>query len=696
MAFEPSKITREHVWAAVKKIEEEKIPLWPSTRWEVIINDRAYPPKEIMRYAHELMNGEYIWTKSGGEPTNSYLAKMGFKINHITNTNPIRTIFEKLKVAISADEKLIFKKQKYDDQNDKYWIWFGDQQGLIGKDDAHYEVLWEKDLISVDLHFEGTSKSKRRFQTLIEGLQDPLQSIPWQKYQSIRYGTGIPLSANEFKTLIEEELIALLKNQLYFLDSTIGSKVRVILDPTNKKELSKRENMELPLNQILYGPPGTGKTFNSINKALEILGENLEGKTREEIKAEFDKKAEEGQIIFTTFHQSMSYEDFIEGIKPQKPLATDTFVKYEVQEGILKKISEQAQSNFENSQVENQEKIPFEQAFERLKEDWELNNEIKFPLKTEGYDYTIIGFTNTSIQFKKASGGTSHTLSINTLKELYYGKEYNFKQGVGIYYPAILSKINEYSEGNKFKTKLKNFVLIIDEINRGNVSQIFGELITLIEEDKRMGKAEALKLTLPYSKNKFSVPPNLYLIGTMNTADRSVEALDIALRRRFSFIEMPPDPQLIISEGKLKDKNGVCEGINLSQLLRTINTRIEKLLDRDHQIGHSYFLSVGSLNDLKLAFQNKIIPLLQEYFFGDYGKIGLVLGKGFVQRKEAVREQNTFADFDYEDSGDFETRPIFEIVDYTKENLRSIKIGEKTVEMDMIKAVKLLMKQDIE
>ena len=188
------------------------------------------------------------------------------------------------------------------------------------------------------------------------------------------------------------------------------------------------------------------------------------------------------------------------------------------------------------------------------------------------------------------------------------------------------------SKRNDDKTKKKqNFVLIIDEINRGNVSQIFGELITLVEEDKRLGTDEALEVTLPYSKEKFGVPPNLFIIGTMNTADRSVEAIDTALRRRFSFEEMPPKPELVAIEGKLKSQNGFLDNIDLPLLLNTLNKRIEKLLDKDHQIGHSYFMSVLSFKDLKSTFQNKIIPLLQEYFFGDYGKIGLVLGKDFFE-----------------------------------------------------------------
>jgi 5-methylcytosine-specific restriction protein B len=202
------------------------------------------------------------------------------------------------------------------------------------------------------------------------------------------------------------------------------------------------------------------------------------------------------------------------------------------------------------------------------------------------------------------------------------------------------------------ENKKKNFVLIIDEINRGNVSQIFGELITLIEEDKRAGKHEALQVVLPYSKEPFSVPSNLYIVGTMNTADRSVEAIDTALRRRFSFIEMPPLPDLIDEK--------TADGIKLREILTTINSRLEILLDKDHLIGHSYFIHVKSASDLQSVFHDNIIPLLQEYFYGDYGKIGLVLGVGFFD--EPITSNKTpFAKFhDYDASG-LEERQIFKL-----------------------------------
>ncbi|WP_019670783.1 McrB family protein [Eudoraea adriatica] len=202
------------------------------------------------------------------------------------------------------------------------------------------------------------------------------------------------------------------------------------------------------------------------------------------------------------------------------------------------------------------------------------------------------------------------------------------------------------------------YAIFIDEINRGNIAQIFGELITLIEKDKRWGADNQLSTLLPYSKKVFRVPKNLDIYGTMNTADRSVEALDTALRRRFSFEEVMPDPEKLIGKS--------VGGIDLKELLTVMNERIELLVDRDHTIGHSYFLEISNQQELVDAFNNKVIPLLQEYFYGDFGKIGLVLGKGFIQKKD--NKKIKFADFQYENEDDFKN-DTYTLVKITEDNI---------------------------
>ena len=428
-----------------------------------------------------------------------------------------------------------------------------------------------------------------------------------------------------------------------------NTQFEVEVTPSTSGNLSRLMNR--PLNQILFGPPGTGKTYNTINKALEIIGENINGKSRQEIKAIFDAKMQEGQIVFTTFHQSMSYEDFIEGIKPE---TIDNKVIYNIKNGIFKNLCLTAKTP-------NQ--LDFKSAYEHLKRD--LNDNEMIVIKTPtGKEFSISLNSNGNLTLHTGSNKDKQgTLTQENIQKQINGED-KFIGWEGYFKGVIAYLEKQYKYSSKPKSDNQNFVLIIDEINRGNVSQIFGELITLIEDDKRLGKEEALEVTLPYSKEKFGVPPNLHIIGTMNTADRSVEALDAALRRRFSFKEMPPEPKLIATKGVLQKTQGLLEDINLPDLLDTINNRIEKLLDKDHKIGHSYFMSVSSLEDLKLSFQNKIAPLLQEYFFGDYGKIGLVLGNGFVVPKAS--KENIFANFVDDYASEFAERTIYKIEDISE------------------------------
>lgn len=385
---------------------------------------------------------------------------------------------------------------------------------------------------------------------------------------------------------------------------------------TNSEPRTKRS-----LNSILFGPPGTGKTYNSINHAVEITDPVFwstitdKDNQRGEITKRYRELVKDGRIVFTTFHQSLSYEDFIEGIKPVTHEEKNNIITYEVLPGIFKKLCDKAKLNDGSS---------FEKSYKKLLSDLGVNPTNVMKLKTPNdTEFGVSLNSNDNLNLHPGckpipNGSLTKDILISHIN----GNEIPlYFRG---YYQGVVLTLKEKYGFNENQSANDNYVMIIDEINRGNVSQIFGELITLIEPDKRMGCNEALEVTLPYKKDKFSVPANLYIIGTMNTADRSVEALDTALRRRFSFIEMAPEYELL--DGRTVD------GIDLGILLRAINDRIEVLLNKDHAIGHSYFLRVlkGECS-LKEVFFNEIIPLLQEYFYGNFGRIELVLGTGFVK-----------------------------------------------------------------
>ena len=412
----------------------------------------------------------------------------------------------------------------------------------------------------------------------------------------------------------------------------------------------------VPLNQILFGAPGTGKTYHTKKMAVEIInGKKAQDRSREEINKEYEQLIEAGQIVFTTFHQSLSYEDFIEGIKPE---TIDGNVTYEVKDGIFKSICKNAFSKEITSDN-------FEVVYQKLLDEIDNSVDNKLVLETlvHAKEFTIYKNSKNNIRFHS---NTEKAYEAVIKKEVL---EHYLKTGEALdwapYTKSVANYIIEkYNYIQNEAIEPKKHVLIIDEINRGNVSAIFGELITLLEEDKRKGNPEHTEVKLPYSGDNFSVPNNVYIIGTMNTADRSVEALDTALRRRFSFVEMQPDPK-ILSDEKYKD-------VDLSKLLETINQRIELLIDKDHQIGHSYFIGIEDIDGLRRTFKDKIIPLLEEYFYGDFGKIGLVLGGEFIKLAE---NQVAFPkNFEYEK--DFlEDKKIYHITpskDWDEKAFRSI------------------------
>ena len=503
----------------------------------------------------------------------------------------------------------------------------------------------------------------------------------------------------------QKETIAAIKN--WFLSN-------------NTQSQKSMQSAQIKLNQILFGPPGTGKTYQTINEAVKITDPEFY-KANKDNRAQIKKRFREllisdwdnpkGQIAFCTFHQSFSYEDFMEGIKPLKPKDDDMAIKYDVVPGIFKNICRLSQDDVIASELKSNPLLSMSETEFTQAKFYKLSlGDINDPADDEIYEYCIknncvsVGFgggfdfsglseskitekctelkldafhaqaLNYFIHYLKngnyvvISKGNSYVRALGKIKGPYRfeaessTRHSNFRDVEWIFtdenipvneiYDRKLSQMTIYKLDEKgiksdffvksgkqvldlFPKQEKRYVLIIDEINRGNIASIFGELITLIEPDKRDGADEQLEVILPYSKEPFKVPENVHLIGTMNTADRSVEALDTALRRRFSFKEIAPISDILKQTGALAP-DGRIGAIDVIKMLNAINYRIEKLIDKDHKIGHAYFLKIERSEEaLKQVFADKIIPLLEEYFFGDLGKIGLVLGQSFVEKVSA-------------------------------------------------------------
>lgn len=995
MPFKPESITREHILQAIKDLDNSQRKLSKSTRFDVVFEGRRYPPKELMRRAHELATGEYLWEKSGGEQTNKYLKDLNFEIqgksndqspfpdiirrykellrtegladeiykwelieqfkgrpnldasdllaeikeikymnliygpgigviytlareqtepyrrclkdlfndvvelsqriknfsttalrvyreidqqpNHLphhdertaatllTYYNPSRYTFYKdsfyqilcrvtgeppaepgnkyvhyLRIVedfidgyVREDtelEQLIVKLKSpgsFQDQeflilaqdilyrileikgrtfislmdevsqtlqdmeeqpqlviypettgkkNQREWMWGGDGQGLIGTTLAHYEfevLPKERDKIYICIHFEDDVHQKIFRERIGKDLPDKLQWFHWFDADSIKLKEPV--------NFYGEHTVSQLIEKMTYVDQAIGNEVRKIIKELRLNELTQKIKMSQPLNQILYGPPGTGKTYHTINKALSILDGNLDGLNRIELKSRYDEYVKAGRIVFTTFHQSLGYEDFVEGIKPLEPQNEASTLQYETKPGIFKLICNAAK-------LPDKVKIQNEETFNKVRfhkmslgglqnphiHDWCIKNncvglgwggdkkfagydkitqwkEYRDKFQKEFPDLVIESRYNITAMFNfqkmkigdivVISKGNNIIDAIGRITSDYYWSDendfeyYQFKkvewlatnlnQTPETFFRKKVSQQSIYEfydediKRDAFKDlfkpdgqEVKPFVLIIDEINRGNVSRVFGELITLLEPDKRIGNPEALKVTLPYSRDEFGVPMNLYLIGTMNTADRSVEALDSALRRRFNFQEMQPMPELLApqrmfwqmlwdhegagweDETYVAHEQGLMElfeikeylkqnlekiwegwkyirnetqisdlkpeyftGINLESLLNTLNERLEILRDRDHQIGHAYLITVRSIDDLISRFRDNIIPLLQEYFFGDYRKLRLILGDGFINSKTVK------ASFAVNDEDEPDSKELFKIND---------------------------------
>lgn len=475
--------------------------------------------------------------------------------------------------------------------------------------------------------------------------------------------------------------------------------LKAALEEMNLSDIKVSKNtdkIEIGQNTILYGPPGTGKTYNTVcyavaiieNKALEdVMSEAADEYGYAEVFKRYNNYKNQGLIAFTTFHQSYGYEEFIEGIKPVMEFDDDeqADIKYTVADGVFKEFCEKANIVSENDKsdiglnsspsvwkvslwatgdnpvrtecLENGHiRIGWDCYGPDITEETDFSENggrnvlNSFLYKMKVGDIILSCYSNTSVdavgvvtgeyewngnyddlnRVRKVNwlvkGIDENIVEINNNTVFTLSTVYKTKISVADAL-AIVEKHSDVFKKNT--TEQKNKVFIIDEINRGNISKIFGELITLIEPSKRIGAKEGIKAILPYSKKAFGIPDNVYILGTMNTADRSIATLDTALRRRFDFVEMMPDENVL---------SGIdVDGIDISRMLGKINERIAVLFDREHTIGHAYFIGLrndNSIDALANIFRNKVIPLLQEYFYEDYEKIRLVLAANQVSDED--------------------------------------------------------------
>ncbi len=462
------------------------------------------------------------------------------------------------------------------------------------------------------------------------------------------------------------------------------------------------------VNTILYGPPGTGKTYKSIRYAVNTIDTNFNqdfSKVDEDYVKRFNEFKDSGQIAFTTFHQSYGYEEFIEGIKPSLGQDSDNEgsenVFYTLNNGVFKEFCLRAQEvvvDKELTGISPNAQIWKVSVSDTVKDDCFESNRVRINFSL-GDRSKSVEYFNHSIQKGDIILMTPQSRTLITGIGIVTDEEaYEIKEDTGItarnvewLAREVSIDITDYSNGKQMVRNTvsrvhiisvkdilsiiknnsniyqnldipqkndKKYVFIIDEINRGNISKIFGELITLIEDSKRDGEKEAMSVTLPYSKEEFSVPNNVYILGTMNTADRSIALMDTALRRRFEFIEMMPNEKLLTGI--------VIDGIEVKEMVEKMNQRIEVLYDREHTLGHAFFMPLtneekATINNLASIFKNKIIPLLQEYFYEDYEKIMLVLGID-PQNKDASKFISVKSNGDlFKNSSDIDLNPTYQI-----------------------------------
>lgn len=500
-------------------------------------------------------------------------------------------------------------------------IWI-DSVNFKATSEHHYEFNCENSKkaghngnnIYVEIHFEGDNYSI--YEKALKNIETIL-SFPWiSGRQGFRINNEGYAMIGDVDDVAEKAI-----NELYELDRLIGKTIKQTIN--NMKTYTEIEKLtqllNLKRNIILQGAPGTGKTYNTAALALSICGETIP-ESHEDVMKRYEELRKEGRIGFCTFHQSMDYEDFVEGIKPIKPDEGELY--YKVEDGIFKTMCANAEKG--NATRTDNFKESWDKLVNYLDENDFLSVDLlsgkgSFDVELNEYGTGLANRTYEDGIFEKDKWiqGKSKFFNYDQLYNIYRGLPGTPAGGHDNYRKAIVAKMKkdfllaDYSETASSSTS-QNYVLIIDEINRGNVSKIFGELITLLEADKRLGGEHPIKVTLPYSKESFGVPSNLYIIGTMNTTDRSVGNIDYAVRRRFAFVTLESKKE-VIEEHYKNDESLKNKALGLFNSVKSFLEKHKFDMDiADLMVGHSYFLADDD-NELKLKLEYEIIPLIREY-----------------------------------------------------------------------------------